>query len=207
MDENRFERFRELVGQIEPAEDAKERILENVIYRKRKKVHKLIKYTATAVAAVFICIIVINMNSYKGDETQGGLNVYATELDEDEWLVLPEGEKRQLSGPVETGWGYQFRLELPENTDYFYTRSGGAFIGLDLVYVANNTIQWYVHDDSEYDFPDYMESELIIFLADEEDNRIGRYRLILSKEGDACFVELVNESEKIENDQPAKTTD
>lgn len=207
MDENRFERFRELVGQIEPAENAKERILENVIYRKRKKVHKLIKYTATAAAAVFICIIVIFMNSYKEDENQSGLNVYASELDGDNWLVLPEGEKRQLSGPVETGWGYQFRLELPKDTDYFYTLSGGTSIGIDWIYFSNNTIRWYVHDDSEYDFPDYMESELTIFLADEEGNRIGRYRLILSKEGDACFVELINESDKIENEQPAKTTD
>lgn len=200
MDENRFERFKELVGQIEPTEDAKERILENVIYKKSRKVYKLIKYMATAAAAVFICIIVINMNPYKGDENQGGLTVYATELDEENWLVLPEGEKRQLSGPVETGWGYQFRLELPEDTDYFYTLSAGTSIGIDWIYFSNNTIRWYVHDDSEYDFPDYMESELIIFLADEEGNRIGRYRLILSKEGDACFAELVNESDKIEND-------
>lgn len=207
MDENRFERFRELVGRIEPTKDAKERILENVIYRKRKKAHKLIKYTATAAAAVFICVTAIYMSSYKGDENQSGLNVYATELDGDSWLVLPEGEKRQLSGPVETGWGYQFKLELPENTDYFYTRSGGASIGIDWIYFSNNTIRWYVNDDSEYDFPDYMESELIIFLADEEGNRIGRYRLIVSKEGDACFAELVNESDKIENDQPAETTD
>lgn len=207
MDENRFERFKELVGQIEPTEDAKERILENVIYKKSRKVHKLIKYMATAAAAVFICIIVINMNFYKEDGNQSGFNVYATELDEENWLVLPEGEKRQLSGPVEEGWGYQFRLELPKDTDYFYTLSAGTSIGIDWIYFSNNTIRWYVHDDSEYDFPDYMESELIIFLADEEGNRIGRYRLILSKEGDACFVELVNESEKIENDQPAKTTD
>lgn len=207
MDENRLERFRELICQIEPAEDAKERILENVIYRKRKKVHKLIKYMATAAAAVFICIIVIFMNSYKGDENQSGLNVYASELDGDNWLVLPEGEKRQLSGPVETGWGYQFRLELPKDTDYFYTLSGGAFIGIDWISFSNNAIRWYVHDDSEYDFPDYMESELIIYLADEEGNRIGRYRLILSKEGDACFAELVNESEKIKNELPAKTAD
>ncbi len=207
MDENRFERFRELVNRIEPAEDVKERILENVIYRKRRKVNKLIKYTTVAAAAVFICIIAIYMNSYKGEESQSGLNVYASELDGDNWLVLPEGEKRQLSGPVETGWGYQFRLELPKDTDYFYTLSGGTCIGIDWIYCSNNTIRWHVYDDSEYDFPDYMESELIIYLADEEDNRIGRYRLILSKEGDACFAELVNESEKIENDQPAKTTD
>lgn len=207
MDENRLERFRELICQIEPAEDAKERILENVIYRKRKKLHKLIKYMATAAAAVFICIIVIYMNSYKEDENQSGLNVYASELDGDNWLVLPEGEKRQLSGPVETGWGYQFRLELPKDTDYFYTLSGGTSIGIDWIYFSNNTIRWFVHDDSEYDFPDYMESELIIFLADEEGNRIGRYRLILSREGDACFAELVNESEKIKNELPAKTAD
>ena len=77
MDENRFERFKELVGQIEPTEDAKERILENVIYKKSRKVHKLIKYMATAAAAVFICIIVINMSSYKGDENQGRLHLYA----------------------------------------------------------------------------------------------------------------------------------
>ena len=147
------------------------------------------------------------MNSYKGDENQGGLNVYATELDEENWLVLPEGEKRQLSGSVETGWGYQFKVEFPEETDYAYTQSSGGFIGLDMVYVANNTVQWYVHDDSGYDFPDYMESELLILLADSEGNRIGRYRLIVSREGDACFAELVNESDKIENDQPAKTTD
>lgn len=207
MDENRFERFRELVGRIEPAEDAKERILENVIYRKRKKVHKLIKYAVSVAAAVFICITVLYMNSYKGGENQSGLNVYASELDGDNWLELPEGEKRQLSGSVETGWGYQFRLELPKDTDYFYTLSAGTSIGIDWIYFSNNTIHWYVHDDSEYDFPDYMESELTIFLADEEGNRIGRYRLILSREGDACFVELVNESEKIKNELPAQTAD
>ena len=207
MDENRFEHIRELINQIEPTVDVKERILENVIYRKRRKEHKLIKYTAAAVAAVFICIMVIYMDSYKETGNREGLNVYATELDEDNWLVLPEGEKRQLSGFVETGWGYQFKIEFPEEADYAYTQSSGGFIGLDLVYVANNTVQWYVHDDGGYDFPDYMESELLILLADSEGNRIGRYRLILSKEGDACFVELINESDKIENIEPAKTVD
>lgn len=199
MDENRFERFRELVHQIEPSEDAKGHILENVIYRKRRNVYKFIKYAAVAAVAVFICAAAVNSGLYKEIESQSGLNVYASELDEEDWLVLPKGERRQLVGSIETGWGYQFRLELPEETDYIYTRSGGTCVGLDWVYVTSNTIQWFVHDDSEYDFPDYMESELIIYLSDEEGNKIGQYRLILSKEEDACFVELVDESEKVKN--------
>lgn len=199
MDENRYGRFRELVNEIKPTADAKGRILENVIYRKRKKAYKYVKCAAAAVAAVLICAAVINSGFYKEAENQNGLNVYASELDGEDWLVLPEGEKRQLSGSIETGWGYQFRLELPEETDYVYTKSGGTCVGLDWIYIYNATIQWFVHDDSEYDFPDYMESELIIYLADEEGNPKGQYRLILSKEKDACFAELVDESGKVEN--------
>ena len=207
MDENRFERFRELVNRIEPAEDAKERILENVIYRKKRKGNKLIKYTAVAAAAVFICIIAINTDFYKGDESQSGLYVYASELGGDDWLVLPEGEKRQLSCSVETRWGYQFKLEKPEGIAYTYTKTAGTSIGIDWIYFSENVIRWHVYDDSEYDFPEHLESELIIYLADDEENTVGRYRLILSKEGDICFAELVNESEKIEKNEPAKMTD
>lgn len=207
MDENRFERFRELVNQIEPSEDAKGRILENVIYKKRRKVNKAVKYGIAAAAAVFICVIAINPGFYKETENKSGLNVYASELDGDNWLVLPEGEKRQLSGPIETGWGYQFRLEKPKGIAYTYTKTSGTSVGIDWIYFSENVIRWHVQDDSEYDFPEHLESELIIYLADDEENTVGRYRLILSKEGDTCFAELVNESEKIENDQPAKTAD
>lgn len=203
MDENRYERFRELVNEIEPAEDAKGRILENVIYRKRKKVYRYVKYAAAAVAAVLICAAVINSGLYKEMEDQNGLNVYASELDGEDWLVLPEGEKRQLSGSNKTGWGYTFMLEIPEGVNWFYTQSGVS-IGVDWVYITGNEIWWVVHDDSGYDFPDHMESELVIYLTDDEGNKTGRYRLILSKEEDACFVKLVNESYEIEDEEPVK---
>lgn len=203
MDENRYGRFRELVNEIEPSEDAKGRILENVIYRKRKKVFKYVKYAAAAAAAILICAAVINGGFYKEAEEQKGVNVYASELDGEDWLVLPEGEKRQLSGSNETGWGYTFLLEIPEGQNWFYTQSGVS-IGVDWVYISGNEIRWFVHDDSGYDFPDHMESEMTIYLTDNEGNKTGRYRLILSKEEDACFVKLVNESYEIENEEPVK---
>lgn len=194
MDENRLKRLGELVNGIEPAKDAKERILENVKYRKKRKFNKYIKYAVAAAAAIFICIAAVNTEFYKKDGDQNGLNVYASELDGNEWLALPEGEKRQLSGTNETGWGYTFLVEIPEGIDYFYSQQSGVSIGVDWVHVDGNKVQWFVHDDSGFDFPEHMESSLVIYLNDDEGNRTGRYRLILTKEEDACYVELVNES-------------
>ena len=102
MDENRFERIRELVNEIEPAEDAKGRILENVTYRKRKKVYRYVKYAAAAVAAVLICAAVINSGFYKEAENQNGLNVYASELDGEDWLVLPEGRSEEHTSELQS---------------------------------------------------------------------------------------------------------
>lgn len=196
MDENRVERFKELVNQIEVAEDVKERIRESVIYRKRRKGTKVLKYAAAA-AVIFICVFALNPGFYKNEPRQGELNVYASELDGDDWMVLPPGEKRQLSSSVETGWGYRFKLEVPEGDGYIYTRTTGTTIGIEWVYLYEDVIWWHVEDDSEWNFPEHMESDLVIYVGDSEGNRIGQWRLIVSREGDARFAELVDENEKI----------
>lgn len=198
MDENRLERLGELVSQIELTKDAKERILENVIYRKRRKFSKSLKYVAAA-AVVFICAFALNPGFYKNKETQSTLTVYASELNEENWMALPPGEKRQLSDSVETGWGYEFKLEVPKGAGYTYTKNNAATIGIDWVYFSDNVIKWHVHDDSEFDFPEHLESDIVIYVDDGEGNKIGQWRLILSREEDARFVELVDESDKIEN--------
>lgn len=195
MDENRLKRLRELVDGIELAEDEKGLILENVKYRKKGKFNKYIKYAAAAAAAVvLVCLAAANTEFYKKGGDQNGLTVYASELNGEEWLALSEGERRQLSGTNETGWGYTFLVEIPEEVNYYYSQQPGVTIGVDWVYVEGNQVRWVVHDDSGFDFPEHMESSLVIYLADDNGNRTGRYRLILTKEEDACYVELINES-------------
>lgn len=192
MDENRFERLKELMGQIQPEKDAKSRILENIIYRKRRKGSKLIKYAVAA--AVFICILagVWEMNSAGRDHI--GLNVYASELDKDNWMKLPVGEKRQLSSSNETNFGgYTFSIEIPDGYECYY-RDLGVMIGLDYIYHNGNVITWCVRDDGEFDFPDYMDTEMLMYLTDKEGNKAGKYRIVMSRENGRYYVELLDES-------------
>ena len=194
MDDDRFERIKEMIGQIEPKKDFKERIFENIKYRKRGKGSKLIKYAIAAAAAVFICSLAGIWEMRFAGKEQVGLNVYASEMDQDNWMKLPVGEKRQLSSSNETRFGgYTFSLEVPDGYECYY-RDVGTMIGLDYISHNDNVIIWYVHDDGEFDFPDYMDTDLLLYLTDKDGNKAGKYRLLMSRENGRYYVELLDES-------------
>lgn len=67
-------------------------------------------------------------------------------------------------------------------------------IGLDYISHNDNVIIWYVHDDGEFDFPDYMDTDLLLYLTDKDGNKAGKYRLIMSRENGRYYVELLDES-------------
>lgn len=192
MDEKTWNEMKELVQQIEPDEEAKERILGNLHSEKYKKSRAEMRYMLVAVAAAVICIIAAGVLAGIFQKNQNGLTVYAASLGEDEWMVLSVGEKKQLQKSNETAWGYVFRLETSDESEYYCIKSG-ATVGVDFIYNDENTIEWYVHDDEEYDFPEHMETDMIVYITGENGEQKGKYILTLMKEGKECYVELKNE--------------